>query len=88
MAYNRTLVAGASVAIGLTGDAAPKIFSYLSFECQQAVSIQAQDAILRQACGPTFGEINLFVIIFIGVAAFLVLNFWQDIGSFIQEKLE
>lgn len=86
MSYNRTLVLGASVAIGLAGDAAPKVFSYLSSECQQALGIAAANEAIRQACGPSFTDISLLWIILLGTAAFLVINFWKDILQFLGER--
>ena len=81
MAYNRTLVAAASLGIGLAGDAAPKIFSHLSPACQLAVGNMAADSTIEQACGPAFTDVSLLWVFLLGVVAFVVLNFWKDIAQ-------
>jgi hypothetical protein len=86
MSYNRTLVVGASIAIGLAGDAAPKVFSHLSPACQQTLGIAASNALITQACGPNFSDVSLLWVILLGIGAFLVINFWKDILQFLGER--
>jgi hypothetical protein len=86
MAYNRTLVAAGSIGIGLAGDAAPKVFSHLSLACQDAVGNMASDDVIAQACGSGFSDVSLLGVFFIGLGAFIVINFWKEIVQAVTDK--
>jgi hypothetical protein len=85
---NRTAVAFASSVISAVGAHKLSIFVDRSPECLQAIQAQLSDALIRTHCGSGFDTVHLIAVSVVGIGVFIIVHFWQDIGSsiFTQEK--